>query len=87
MQYKAKEKNMKKTLNVEFELNYRCRAFSGAKIGDHRMLVSKGLTVRVWDPIAGHYTLCHSISRRNLAHIVAKAVAAVGNNGFRSTSI
>ncbi len=39
----------------------RAKAFSGESIRDHRCLVDD-VNVRVWDSVAGHYTLCHALS-------------------------
>ena len=39
----------------------RAKAFRGHGVGVYRFEVD-GEEVRVWDSIAGHYTLCHSLS-------------------------
>lgn len=47
---------------MTIEITARAKAFSGHGIGTHRFAVDADGTVRVWDPIAGHYTRCHSLS-------------------------
>lgn len=39
----------------------RAKAFDGYPIGAHRFEID-GDEIRVWDSVAGHYTLCHSLS-------------------------
>lgn len=39
----------------------RAKAFSGQGLKRHPFLVEDGV-VRVWDPVAGYYTLAHSLS-------------------------
>ncbi len=43
------------------EITARARAFFGQNIRAHKFLISDGV-VRVWDPIAGFYSTCHSMS-------------------------
>ena len=40
----------------------RAKAFAGQGVGTHKFEVESDGTVRVYDPIAGYYTLCHSLS-------------------------
>lgn len=55
-------------------LTVRCWAFtSDSGPANHRVCVEDGV-VRVWDPIAQYYTLCHRLSRRTEARIAALAV-------------
>lgn len=54
------------------ETTVRCRAFSGYGVRNHRCLIS-GRTVRVYDPIAGYYTTCHSLSAATQARIAGNA--------------
>lgn len=51
-----KEIDMTKTITI------RAKAFSGEGVRTHQVQVD-GSTVRVWDSVAGHYTLCHSLSK------------------------
>lgn len=46
----------------------RCRAFGG-RLGKHRLSVDVRGNVTVWDPVAGHYTTCHGISRATLVSL------------------
>lgn len=41
----------------------RAKAFTGGRIAEQRCSVSQDGTVRVWDDVAGHYTVCHVLSR------------------------
>jgi hypothetical protein len=36
---------------------------------NRRVTVDAAGTVRVWDPVAGHYTTCHDLSPRQQARI------------------
>ena len=42
----------------------RARAFSGEGVSWHKATVGLDGTVAVWDPVAGHYTVCHAMCRR-----------------------
>ena len=44
------------------KITMRARAFSNHGIGTYDMLVDVDGTVTVYDAIAGHYTICHSLS-------------------------
>ena len=58
-------------------ITMRAKAFSGEGVREHRLAVDGDGTVRVWDSVAGHYTLCHSLSGAAIARareIAAKAV-------------
>jgi hypothetical protein len=33
-------------------------------------------TVRVWDDVAGHFTLCHNLTERQVAHVRRLAARA-----------
>jgi hypothetical protein len=37
------------------------QAFTGERARVHGMLVDEGGQLRVWDEIAGHFTVCHSL--------------------------
>lgn len=41
------------------EVKIRAKAFTGRGIEAVRCRVESDGTVRVWDSVAGHYTLCH----------------------------
>ena len=43
------------------QITARAKAFAGHGTGTYRFEID-GEEVRVWDSIAGHYTLCHSLS-------------------------
>lgn len=46
-----------------------CRANAFGRIETIRCMVEADGTVRVWDSIAGHYTLCHRLSQSAVARI------------------
>lgn len=49
-------------------------AFSNdGKNAGYRAIVDSDGTIRVWDSVAGHYTMCHSLTQRQIANIRAKA--------------
>lgn len=48
--------------DTDRKVTARAKAFSTQGIREHRFLVDADGTVRVWDDIAGHYTLCHALS-------------------------
>lgn len=48
----------------------RVRAF-GSKSPTRQIVYVDGETVRAWDPVAGYYSTCHSISQRDQARIIA----------------
>ena len=50
------------------EIEARAKAFSGEGVRTHRFQVA-GKTVRVWDPVAGHFTRCHCMSRPAIRRI------------------
>lgn len=57
------------------EITMRCRAFSDGRVGPQRLRVEPDGSVRVWDPVARHYTLCHSLSpaaQRRARQLAAK---------------
>lgn len=48
----------------------RCRPWSGdRRLAAHRCMVSPDGTVRVYDDVAGHYTVVHSLTARDEARI------------------
>ena len=56
------------------ETTARCRAFSGDKIREHKIIIDADRTIRVWDPPAGHYTNCHCLSRATQRRIIREHV-------------
>jgi hypothetical protein len=50
----------------------RAKAFSGQGIRPHRMLVDD-VNVRVWDDVAGYYTLCHCLTPAAVKRIIRRA--------------
>lgn len=57
------------------EITVRCKPWLGSAPAEHRVLVDEHC-VRVWDPVAGHYTLAHSLSRRTERRICRLAMEA-----------
>lgn len=56
-------------------ITVRCRPFCGdSGPALHRVSVEDGV-VRVWDHVAGYFTLCHRLSRKAEARIIALAAA------------
>ncbi len=51
----------------------RAKAFSGEGVREHKIKVDGDGTVRVWDSVAGHYTVCHSLSDGAQRRLVAEA--------------
>jgi len=72
---KKTKNKMKTTSSNEIEITARAKAFSGEGVKTHKFLV-RGNEVTVWDPVAGHYTTCHSMSPatvRRVAKLAAKS--------------
>lgn len=46
----------------ESELTVRCKAFSAEGVRENRVSVDGAGVVRVYDDVAGHYTVAHSLS-------------------------
>lgn len=46
----------------ESELTVRCKAFSADGVRENRVSVDSAGIVRVYDDVAGHYTVVHSLS-------------------------
>lgn len=46
---------------MSIEVIVKGRPFSNSTVGNVRCLVDEEGFVRVWDHIAGHYTVCHSL--------------------------
>lgn len=58
---------------IEYDAGYattklRCKAFGG-RLETHSVRVDDSGDVTVYDPVAGHYTLCHELSERTMARI------------------
>ena len=51
-------------MTKEVKTTLRCTPFSALPIGPYRLAIEDDGTVRVWDSVAGHYTLCHALSGR-----------------------
>lgn len=52
---------------TKIQFTARAKAFSGQGVRTHRFLLSD--TIRVWDDIASHYTVCHCLSRRTITRL------------------
>lgn len=63
---------MGKTIEIEA----RAKAFSSEGVGTYRFSVESDGTVRVYDDVAGHYTLCNSLSESAKRRIRKLAAAA-----------
>lgn len=59
--------------SMSITIMVRCAPWTGRPAARHRVAVEADGTVRVWDPVAHHYTVCHSLSRRTEARIVRVA--------------
>lgn len=57
---------------AQVPLTVRAKAFAGEGVREHRVMVDD-VNVRVWDAVAGCYTLCHSLSRAAVKRIIALA--------------
>jgi hypothetical protein len=57
------------TTEDEMIITVRAKAFSGRGVETVRAMVEPDGTVRVYDDVAGYYTLVHSLSRRAQARI------------------
>lgn len=69
------ELKMTKTAETKF-FTARARAFSSQGVQEHKFGVYADGTVRVWDDVAGHYTVCHSLGEsaiRRLRKLAANA--------------
>lgn len=52
------------------------RAFTASSQWGYRASVEPDGTVRVWDSVAGHWTLCHALSPQQIAYVRRMAVAS-----------
>jgi len=54
----------------------RAKAFSSEGVREYKFMVEQDGTVRVWDSVAGHYTLVHALSdsaARRIRRLAAEA--------------
>lgn len=58
------------------EITMTCTPFSSQTRGTYRLAVDDDGTVRVWDSVAGHYTVNHILSVRSLT--AARRMAGLG---------
>ena len=58
------------------ELVARCRPWAHRMLVNARIAVEPDGSVLVWDSIAGHYTLCHSLGASAVRRIRRLAVAS-----------
>jgi hypothetical protein len=56
-------------MTTTVKIEARARAFCGEGVRTHKFEVEPDGTVLVWDSVAGHYTLCHSLSDSAQARI------------------
>lgn len=68
-------------IQTERVVTIRARAFSGDGLRKHQCLVDTDGTVRVWDPVAGHYTACHRLSAKAKAKARKLAEGIVAGDG------
>lgn len=63
---------------METNLTIRARFFSHFPVETRKVIVEDDGTIRVWDDVAGHYTVCHSLTRadqRRIRKLAAKAAS------------
>lgn len=61
-------------MTLEIKFLARCKAFSGTGVREHGIWIDAAGAVRVYDDVAKHYTLVHSLSPRAIARLRAKAL-------------
>ena len=61
------------TTTESTKITARAKAFSGEGVREHRFLIDADGTVRVWDPLAGHYTTFHAMSKATQKRIAKLA--------------
>lgn len=59
------------------EMTVRAKAFTGEGVKTHRVMVDD-VNVRVYDSVAGHFTLCHSLTPKAVKRIIARAASGEG---------
>jgi hypothetical protein len=64
---------------MDIKLTVRARFFSGQPIETRDVLIGDDGTVRVWDDVAGHYTVCHALTQSTERLIRAKAAKEYDN--------
>ena len=57
---------------AQVEITVRCKPFSGQPAKEHRVMVDD-VNVRVYDSVAGYFTLCHSLSAASVKRIIRRA--------------
>lgn len=62
-------KNIDTAAIEAIQLMARAKPFTSEPVGEYRFSVESDGTVRVWDSVAGHYTLCHSLTSRSARRI------------------
>jgi hypothetical protein len=67
--------NQESKMSKQIELTVKAKAFSGEGVRTHQVMV-EDKTVRVYDPVAGYYTNCHSLSTGAQQRIVKLAQQA-----------
>ena len=63
-------------------ITVRCRPFAGFPTSEHRVSVDERGVVRVYDAVAGHYTMVHSLSARTQRRIRKLAAETVPSLWF-----
>ena len=65
-------KTMSQPTTAQVEMTVRAKAFTGENVRKHLVMVDD-LNVRVWDSVAGYFTLRHSLSKAAVKRIIAQA--------------
>lgn len=68
---------MKTPTKAQVEMTVRCKAFTGEGIKNHRVMVDD-VNVRVYDDVAGYFTLRHILSRATVSKIIKRAASGEG---------
>jgi hypothetical protein len=55
------------------EGNFRCRPFTGGRMGLNKIRVYPGGDLRVWDSVAGYFTSCHDLSEKSCKRLISNA--------------
>lgn len=76
------------SLSSDIRFTARCAPFTGQPRAEHRVMVERDGTVRVYDGVAGHYTVCHSLTAEEQARLVraAKRYSAENDDGARAAA-
>lgn len=59
---------------MEKVITLRARAFYGEGVREHQVMVDSYCTVRVWDDVANHFTLRHSLCRSAVRRAIKLAM-------------